>query len=155
MSYSYVPDSVKTWANDQMNNLHETFGRNIVIWRNAEQIIISQNPDNNWMLGGAPFNSETIAVPQSGVFKARILYGKKEPLVPINSMQFRNTTEQNNLWLQEGEARIRLDPTGSTFLQGAKKVTFDDTVFEIVSSKRPHSVFGNPNFYDFMLRKVN
>jgi hypothetical protein len=154
MSYSYLSEATKTWANDQFNNLHETFKRPITIWKTAEQIIIAQNPENNWMFASAPFNSETVVVQQSGVFGARILYGKKEALTPINSIQFRNTTEQNNLWLQEGEVRIRLDPTGTAFLQGAKKVTFDDTVFEIVTSKRPHGLF-TPNFNDFTLRKVN
>lgn len=154
MGTSYLTEAQKTTLGNEFYNLHATFARPITIWKTAEQVIIQQNDENNWMFAGAPSNSETLVIQQSGVFGARILYGKKETMNAINSIQFRNTTEQNNLWLQEGEVRIKLDPTGAAFIAGAKKVTFDGTVFDIVTSKRPHGLF-NPTFEDFFLRKTN
>lgn len=154
MGTSYLSDAQKTVLNDEFNNLHATFARPITIWKTAEQVIISTSADTNYMFAGAPGNSETLIIQQSGVFQARILYGKKQTMDMFNSTQWRNSADQNNLWMQEGEARIRLDPTGATFLVGSKNVTMDGTIFEIVTSKRPHGLF-NPNFFDFFIKKVN
>lgn len=155
MGTSYLSDAVKTQLSDEFNNLHATFGRNITIWKTATQTIVSTDPANNYMFAGAPGNSETVTVQNSGVFLARILYGKKQDMSMFNTVQWRNSAEQNNLWLQEGEMRIKLDPTGAAFLAGCEKVTVDGTTFEVVTSKRPHSLVGTPNFFDFMLRKLN
>lgn len=154
MSYSYLSDAVKQAANNEFNNLHATFARPITIWKTAEQIIISTNPENSTIFAGAPDNNETIVVQQSGTFMARVLYGKKQEPSMFNSAQWRNSAEQNNLWLQEGECRIRLDPTGAAFLEGAKNVTLDGFVCEVVPNKRPHGLF-TPNFYDYLVRKEN
>ena len=150
MATSYLSDAQKTALNDQFNNLHATFARPITIWKTAQQIIISTNPDNNTIFGGAPDNNEVLVVQQSGVFMARVLYGKRQEPSTFNS----TNSAQNNLWLQEGEVRIRLDPTGAAFLEGAKNVTLDGFVCEVVPNKRPHGLF-NPNFYDFFVKKEN
>lgn len=155
MGTSYLSDAVKQTLSNEFNNLHATFGRYITIWKTAQETIVATNPDNNYMFAGAPFNSETVVVQQSGVFLARVLYGKKQTQMPFSTAQWRNSAEQNNIFLDEGEVRLKLDPTGSAFLQGAKKVTFDGSVFEVVTTKRPHSLVGEPNFFDFFLRKLN
>lgn len=155
MATSYLSDAVKTQLSDEFNNLHATFGRPITIWKTAEQTIVSTDPDNNYMFGGAPGNSETTIVQQSGVFLARILYGKKQNLSLFNSSARNGGSDQNNIFMQEGEMRIKLDPTGAAFLAGAKSVTVDGDIFEITSSKRPHSLVGAPNFFDFYLKKEN
>jgi hypothetical protein len=154
MATSYLTDAQKTTLNDEFNNLHATFARPITIWKTAEQVIISTDSSNNYMFAGAPGNSETLVIQQSGVFPARILYGKKQTLEMFNSAQWRNSADQNNIWMQEGEARIRLDPTGAAFLAGAKSVTMDGDIFKIVTSKRPHGLF-TPNFFDFFVKKEN
>lgn len=138
-----------------MDNLHATFGRPIVIYRTATQIIIDSKPDHSYMFAGAPSNSSTLVIQSSGVFLARVLYGKKQDLAPFNSVQWRNSAEQNNLFLQEGEARLKLDPTGAAFIEGCENVVFDGNIMTLVQSKRPHSVIGTPNFFDFYVKKQN
>lgn len=154
MGTSYLSNDTKTFLSDQFNNLHATYARPITIWKTAQQTIVSTSADNNYMFGGAPTNSETIIIQQSGVFDARILYGKKQEMTMFNSAQYRNSADQTNLFLQEGEVRLKLDPTGAAFLAGCERVTFDGTEFNVVSSKRPHSLVGTPNFYDFYLKKI-
>lgn len=138
-----------------MDNIHVTFGRPIVIYRTATQIIIDSKPDNNYMFAGAPTNSETMVIQSSGVFLARILYGKKQDLAVFDNVRMRNSAEQNNLFLQEGEARLKLDPTGKAFIEGCQSVVFDGKIMTLVQSERPHSVIGNPNFFDFYVKKLN
>jgi hypothetical protein len=62
--------------------------------------------------------------------------------------------DQVNLRKEEGQVRIKLDPTGASYLFDAKRVTFDGEVFTIGTSKRPHGLF-TPHFYDFWLQKEN
>ncbi len=155
MGTSFLPQSTQTFINDQMNNLHATFGRPIVIYRTATQIIIDSKPDNNYMFGGAPSNSETMIIQSSGIFLARVLYGKKQDLAVFDNARFRGSSEQNNLFLQEGEARLKLDPTGAAFIEGCENVVFDGNIMTLVQSKRPHSVIGPPNFFDFYVKKLN
>lgn len=155
MGTSYLSDAQKTFLSDQFNNLHATYARPITIWKTAQQTVISTSADNNYMFAGSPTNSDTTIIQQSGVFGARILYGKKQDMSMFNTVHFRNSAEQNNLWLQEGEVRLKLDPTGAAFLAGCERVTFDGAVFDVVSSKRPHGLVGTPNFFDFFLRKTN
>ncbi len=154
MSYSYVTDSMKTFLNDQFNNLQTTFGRPITIYRTAEHTVLVENPDNNYLYADTPFNSTTTTVVQSGVVNACILYSSRENLTQFNSVSFRNSAEQNQIRLEEGEVRIRLDPTGIALLEGCQRVQFDGTIFNVVTSKRPHGLF-TPNFNDYYLKKLN
>lgn len=154
MAQSYFTAAQKTLFSAPFYNLHETFARDIVIYQTAQETVISTNPDNNYLFDNAPFNSETQSFIQSGIVKARILYGKKEPLNPFNTVQSRNSAEQNMIRLEEGEARIKLDPTGAAMLRGCERVTFDGTVFNVITSPRPHGLF-TPQFETFYLKKLN
>jgi hypothetical protein len=154
MGYSYLTNSQKTNWNNEFNNIHATFARPIAIYKTAKQIVINPNPDNNIFFQNAPFNSEVETIQQSGIFQARIKYGTRENLTPFNSIQYRGASEQNMIRLEEGEVRLKLDPTGAAFLAGAKRVTFDGTIFDVVTSKRPHGLF-DPNFETFYLKKLN
>lgn len=154
MSYSYLTAAQKTSYNDEFNNIHATFGRPITIYQTAQQTVLVTNPANNYMFQGAPDNSLTSTVIQSGVFLARILWGKKEPLTPFNSLRNEGGEEQNNLFLSEGEARIKLDPTGAAFLAGCERVQFDKALLKVVTDPRPHGLF-DPNFTTYYLKRIN
>lgn len=150
MGESYLTDSAKTQAGDEFNNLHATFARPITIFKTAQQVVISTNPAHNFLFQDAPMNDIVQNVIQSGVFPARILYGKREDLT-----QFAGANNQQPvIRLKEGEARIKLDPTGAAFLQGVDRVTFDNTIFDLTTSQRPHGLF-DPNFYTFYLKKIS
>lgn len=150
MSYSYLSDAAKTWSNDQFNNLHATFSRPITIYKTAQQTVVLTNPENNYLFQQAPFNSVVETVIQSGIANARILYGKKQSEVQFGGAGY----AQNQIQLAEGEVRIRLDPTGTALLADAKRISFDGTTFDSITSKRPHGLF-SPNFNDFYLKKLN
>lgn len=153
MSYSYLTVEQKNTLNNEFNNLHKTFGRPITIYKTALETVVATNPDTNVLFQNAPFNSTTNKVVQSGVYLARILYGKKEPLNPFNSAQRSAGGDQNMIRLEEGEVRIKLDPTGAAFFAGCQRITFDGTIFDVETSKRPHGLF-DPNFETFFLKKI-
>lgn len=155
MGTSYVPESVQQWSRDQFNNLHATYARPITIYRTAVETVVLTNPANNYLYQQAPDNSVVNRVIQSGVVDARILYGKKQSLEQFSSAARNNSAEQNQIRLEDGEVRLKLDPTGAALLMGCERIQFDGTTFDDISSKRPHAVFGEPNFFDFYLKKLN
>lgn len=153
MSYSYLTTAQKTSYNDEFNNIHATFGRPITIYQTAQQTVLVTNEANNYMFQGAPDNSLTSKVIQSGVFPARILWGKKQTS-DLFGLPRKGGGIQNNLFLNEGEARIKLDPTGAAFLVGCERVQFDNTIFIVNTDPRPHGLF-DPNFVTYYLKRLN
>ncbi len=154
MNVSLLTDQEKLDLSNQMWIVHDTYSRPIVIYQTAYQTVISTNPSTNILFDNAPFNSPTETIIQSGIFQARILYGKKEALNAFGSVQRNNASDQSMILLEEGEVRLRVDPTGAALLASSERVTFDNTIFNIQTSQRPHGLVGPPNFFDFYLKKI-
>lgn len=152
---SIISSGAKNLYESQFNIIHDTFARPISIYRQSENIIINTNVANNSLFYGAPFNDQVQSIAVSGIFNARVLYDKKELLGMFEPFGIRKLGgDQINLRKEESIVRIKLDPTGASYLFDAKRVTFDGEVFTIRSSQRPHGLF-TPHFYDFWLQKEN
>ena len=149
MGTSLLTTDQKNSLNNVFNDIHQTFGRPITIYQSATETVLVTNPDNNFLYQQAPMNSLTSTVIQSGVYLARVLYGKREELVPFAG----GGLSQNQIRLSEGEVRIKLDPTGASYLAGAERVQFDGTTFMVNTDPRPHGLF-DPNFKTYYLKKV-
>lgn len=150
---SFIKDSQKGGLEAAFSNLHDTFGRNIAMFKNGQQITISTSQNNDFIWEGAPQNDQFQTVPVSGVFKARILYGKVQNRNQFNSATQGKGTDQVNIELDVGDVRIKLDATGAEFIKDAARVILDGDIFNIETPKRPHGLF-NPQFYDFILKRL-
>lgn len=150
MGFSFLTPAQKDSLGNVFFDLHATEGRPITIFQTATDTIVSTNPAHNFLFPQAPTNDVVQNVIQSGVFQARILYGKKQPSGPFADIK----RGQPAIELEDGEARIRLDATGSAFFAGVERVTFDGFTFRVVTSARPHGLF-DPKFNDFYLRKLD
>lgn len=154
---SLIASGTKNLLENQFNLIHDTFARPIIIYRQGENIVINPNPGNNMFFSGpnVPFNDTVQTIAVSGIFNARVLYSKKEELSMFEPFGIRKLGgDQVNLQYEAGDVRIKLDPTGASYLFDAKRCTFDGEVFTIRTSKRPHGLF-TPKFYDFYLHKEN
>ena len=149
MGTSLISAADKGSLNNVFNDIHQTFGRPITIYQSAQEVVLVTNPDNNFLYQSAPMNSLTSTVIQSGVYLARVLYGKREELVPFAG----GGLAQNQVRLSEGEVRIKLDPTGAAYLAGAERIQFDGNTFMVNTDSRPHGLF-DPNFKTFYLKRV-
>lgn len=146
----------KVYLGDQLNAIHDTFARPLVIIRQAQQISVSENPTHNFIFDSGPDNTNnttTTNTPVTGVFNGRILYDKKQVLNFFGSARG-NKEDAVVVKLTDGEVRIKLDPTGQAFIAGATRVSFDGTVFEIDTSPRPHGLFIT-QFYTYRLKRLN
>lgn len=149
MGTSYLTPDEENSLNNEFNNLHATFGRPVAIFKTAQETVIQTSASNS-MFQGSPENDVVQNVIQSGVFLARILYGKKQDRNPYGGFP----TQQPTVEVEEGEVRMKLDPTGAAFLAGAERVTVDGNILRVVTSPRPHGLF-NPNFYTFFFKKLD
>lgn len=150
----FIPESQRLTLANEFFRLHATYARDIVIYQTATETVISTSPSENILFDNAPFNSETTTIINSGIFKARILYPKIEPLVPFGGVQSNLSADQSMIRLTDGTVRIRLDATGAALLSSCERVTFDNTIFDVETTQRPHALFGPPNFFDFNLKKI-
>lgn len=149
-----LSQSEKAALEAEIYNIHDTFSRPIYMWKQRQQVVISESDSHNYIWDSAPQNTTTIDTIVSGQFNARILYGKKQNVDPFKARQSNQAESQSAAELQLGEVRVKLDPTGAAFMNDAKRATFDNETFEIVSSERPHGLF-TPKFYTFYLKKIN
>lgn len=154
MGTSYLSDSEKNEMGDEFYNLHATFGRPIVMYKMAKQVVINTNPGHNFLFENAPTNDTIQDVIQSGVFLARILYGKKQNLDPFSTPTIGGGSDQSNIRLDEGDIRIKLDPTGASYIQDAERIIIDGNICQVNTSPRPHGLF-DPKFQTFVLKRLN
>lgn len=149
MATSYISLQNQVTLGDNFNNLHVTFARPITIFRDENQVIINTpSVDDNFLYPGAPNNSFVSGVTVSGIFLARIKYPEKQQL-----NFFAATKEQVNVQKSDGLVRIKLDPTGATYLQGAQRIRLDGDLFSIDSSPQPHGLVSINQFYTFFLKR--
>lgn len=123
------------------------------MYKNGQQVTISTNVEHDFIWEAAPKNDQFQVIPVSGVFKARILYGKVQGRTQFNSSTQGKGTDQVSAQLDVGDVRLKLDPTGAAFIQDATNVTLDGGIFSVETSPRPHGLF-QPQFYDFILRRL-
>jgi len=151
---SFILPSQQGALEAAFSQLHDTFGRDIVMFKSAQQITISTNVENNFIWESAPTNDVVQSIPVSGVFKARIKYANKQDRQKVAGSVAGKGGDQLNVEMEFGDVRLKLDATGAAFMKDATRVMLDGDIFNIESPKRPHGLF-NPQFYDFTLKRLN
>lgn len=133
-------------------DLHDTFSREITVYKNAKRVAIASSPSFNAIYGnsGATNTSEYKMVSQT--FSARIYYLRMDEEFLSNSSA--GTESQNKIIMPNGSVKIVVDPQGYLFIKEARKVEFDGMTFSIRSDGNPIGLFGN-HYYEFMLTPID
>jgi hypothetical protein len=145
---SLLTASQKAALQSTFNDLHDTFARDIYIFKDAKNIVMSTNPNFNPIYNQNSSLTTTISKEvQSKVFKARIMYDtdRVEPYVSSPEID-----SQLKLKIPDGSVRIKLEKDGYEYIKGAKRLEFDGRRFSIASDVRPHGLF-EPTYYTFFL----
>ena len=71
---SFLPDDQKKILAEQFNNLHDTFAREIVVYKEAQKVVINTDPNYNYIYNQTGGTTSVQNVPQKKIMKARILY---------------------------------------------------------------------------------
>jgi hypothetical protein len=133
-------------------DLHDTFSREITVYKNAKRVAIASSPSFNAIYGnsGATNTSEYQTV--SATFSARIYYLKMDEEFFQNSSA--GTDSQNKIIMPNGSVKIVVDPRGYLFIREARKVEFDGITFSIRSDGNPIGLFSN-QYYEFLLTPID
>jgi hypothetical protein len=136
----------------RLADLHDTFSREITVYKNAKRVAIASSPSFNAIYGnsGATNTSEYQTV--SATFSARIYYLKMDEEFFQNSSA--STDSQNKIIMPNGSVKIVVDPRGYLFIREARKVEFDGITFSIRSDGNPIGLFSN-QYYEFLLTPID
>jgi hypothetical protein len=154
---SLLSDAEKAEFSAEIVKVAETFERDIVIYKEAQKIIVST--DVNWNpfqqndLNLIPQNPENQA--QVYNMRARIWYERQQPNPYLEPYVGGNLDEaQLKLKNPEGKVRIKIGPSGWAIMGGAKLIQFDGFMFDVESSPRAHGLFDN-QYYTFWLKRTS
>lgn len=135
---SFLSEAEKAQLSSEFNNLHETFGRNVIIYKTPERVDIITNEDyisayRGYRQGN---NLQYDTVPVSGTFLMRIkwLDPRSEESLPIENV------------VAGQLCRLKMQKDAYNFLSGCQSFYVDDIACETVGVPRLHGLF-NVNFY--------
>ena len=73
---SLLTDAEKTTCNNAMDDLHDTFARDVYVYKAAVITVSTPSQSYNTIYGNAGSTTPITYTPQSSTVSARILYGK-------------------------------------------------------------------------------
>ena len=153
---SLLTDAEKTTCNNAMDDLHDTFARDVTVYKDAVVTVKSyssqENPSQsyNTIYGNAGAVTPITYTPQSSTVSARILYGKNYTEDYFANSQ---SNSQLKIFLPEGEVRMIFKADDYATVSEAKRIEFDSQKFSIYGDFRGHGLFDS-QFYTVMLKKI-
>lgn len=150
MATSLISQSQKNTIKAIIDDIHETFARNITVYEEGEKVLISASSQFNGIYGRSASGKKTTQkTVVSHTVKARIKY--------INANE-RNITDgeirsQIGIETINGLVRITVDKDGFEILKEAKRCEFEGRKYTISSKGNPTGIFG-PQYYHFYLSPI-
>jgi hypothetical protein len=150
MATALISDSQKNTIKAIIDDIHETFARNITVYEEGEKVLISASSEYNGIYGKTSTgSSSTKKVVVSHTVNARIKY--------INAQEKNfsdgNVSSQPNIDLVDGSVRITVNADGFDILKEAKRCEFEGRKYTIDSKGNPTGIFG-PQYYHFFLSPI-
>lgn len=145
---SLLNASKQTAINSIYVNLHDTFSRAIVVYKNAQKSVSTSNAKFNGIYGNAGKTTSIVNQEVSQTIQARIYYTnlKEEILSDSNA-------PASKIILPQGSVKIIVDLAGSEFIREARRVEFDGKIFAIKSEWTPVCLFDL--YYEFYLSPID
>ena len=150
MPTSLISDSQKNTIKAIIDDIHETFARNITVYKEGRKVLIAASSEYNGIYGrtgGGSTSVNTTSV--SHTIKARIKYIDAQEV----NLSDGNLNSQLGIELVDGSVRITVDAAGFNILKEAKRCEFEGGKYEIVTKGNPTGIFG-PQYYHFYLKPI-
>jgi len=148
---SFLSDGEKKALSEQFNDLHDTFAREIVVYKEAKKIVVSTDPGYNYIYNETSAAETSIKnVPQKISMMARILYDDNRDTEYYG--EFSASTKIKRV-ASASRVRIKLKKDDYLVFKDAKRIEFDGRMFLIDSDPRAHGLF-DVYFYTLYLKPV-
>lgn len=148
---SLISENQKTSIKAIIDDIHETFARNIKVYEDGRRVLISASTEYNGIYGrtgGGTSSTSTTVVEHT--IKARIKYiDAREQNLADGGID-----SQMGIELMDGEVRITVDIAGYNILKDAKRCEFEGRRYLINSRGNPTGIFG-PQYYHFYLKPTD
>lgn len=141
---SFLSAAEKAEMSQQFDNLHDTFSRNVIVYKTSKRVDIVTNEDYISIYRnanqGENFNFSYEAV--SGVFPMRVKWLKpnEEKNIPVE------------IDMPDQICRLKMKKNAFDFLTGTTSVFIDGTSCEIIPGYRPHGLF-EVDFYTIYAKR--
>ena len=147
MPTSLISESQKNTIKNIIDDIHETFARNITVYEEGEKVLIASSSEFNGIYGrtsGGQRTTQRAIV--SHTINARIKYINADKDVI-------NDSSQLGIEFIDGLVRITVDLDGFQILKEAKRCEFEGRKYIINSKGNPTGIFG-PQYYHFYLSPI-
>ncbi len=147
MATTLISDSQKNTIKAIIDDIHETFARDITVYGEGKKVLISSSSEYNGIYGRTSSNtSSTSRTSVKNVIKARIKYINARE----QNLSDGNISSQIGIETIDGSVRITVDESGFVILKEAKRCEFEGRKYTIESKGNPTGIFG-PQYYHFYL----
>lgn len=134
-----------------MTDLHDTWAKDIVIFSSRKKIVISTNPNHNFLYASGSGQTRTTDEVVKTTGKARIHY-KKEQKTP----DFKGLTDQDqiNVEVKDWDVKLIVGDDLKALIEKAERIEFNDRIFKRRDDIMPHGVISY-QFTTFYLKALN
>jgi len=125
----------KTYYQAAIDDLHDTFARNVVFWKDPDRILVAEEANFNYFYRGdnQPSVQETVT-PVSGVFPVRIRWGNPNTFdAPAESLPIKAEVD-NTL------CRLKMKPDAFAFINGYQRIDVDGRACDLQGFSQPHGL---------------
>ena len=147
---SLLTAAEKTTINEAMDDLHDTFARDIQVIKEAAKTVSSQSSQFNSVYGTAGSSTSITYVTQSGSYKARVRYLRQDEEYFSDSQ----LDSQLKIKMPAGSVRLKVSGDAHDYLKDAKRIQLDNRRFTIFSDYRPHGLF-DARYYTYYLKPID
>ena len=148
MATNLISASQRVALNAVMEDIHETFAREITVFKEASQIVIITDPSFNPLYNTAGQTTSYVNTPVYKTFKVRIQYnddiGKKY-------WSESGLASQIKLEAVVGSVRIKIKSEDYEYIKDGRRFDVDGKRFVLNSTFKPHGLFDN-QFYTLYLK---
>jgi hypothetical protein len=139
MGTSLLSASEKSQLNAAFDDIHETFAREITVYKEASQIVIITDPNFNPLYNTAGQTTSYVNTPIYRTFKARIFYNDD-----FTKDYWTESKVEGQFKMQTvtGSVRIKMRAEDYDFIKEGIRFDIDGKRFVLISSLRPHGLIG-------------
>tara|TARA_A100000164_G_C21591495_1_gene623128 strand:+ start:209 stop:661 length:453 start_codon:yes stop_codon:yes gene_type:complete len=148
MATNLVGDEMRQSIRDAIDDVHETFAREIKIFkRKSETFIATTTSTYNALYNRLKSQQRTLGKFTEISAKARIDY-----ITTTEHNRISGTSAQINLSLPDGSVRLKIDSEGYLHIKSASKLEVDDQLYELMSDSGKTGPF-EPHYHVLYLRR--
>jgi len=146
---SYLSAAQKNFINEVIDDVFDTFSREITVYSNPKETVISTSASYNYFYDkDVPQVESKEFTTVQNTFQAKIKYldQSKAPVPGADSQQ--------KIDYPAGSVKIKVPAAAYAILKEARRVEFDGRRYAISSDSKPYGMFG-PRYYSFILFPIN